>query len=149
MEMLSESKLQTISSPPSGFSARFTGVLPTSRRASSLSDFKSIEATCAEPEHAMNALLLSGRMATSSGWWQIGTVLRTEKVRASIRETESLARLLTTTVFPSGETLASPGESPTRTVAITLRWSRSMTETLADPELAKYARVPSEETSIK
>src|SRR5436309_1343580 len=84
--MLSESKLHTMSSPPSGFKDRLEGVLPTSRSASSLPAFKSIDATCADPEQATNVLLLSGRMATSVGSWQIGIVSRTEKVLLSITE---------------------------------------------------------------
>src|SRR5438477_166473 len=52
IETLSESKLHTISSPPSGFKARLTGVLPTSRSAINLSFLRSTEATCDDPEHA-------------------------------------------------------------------------------------------------
>src|SRR6185437_4366001 len=100
MEILSELKLQTINSPPSGFKARLIGVFPTSRSASNLPDFKSIEATCAEPEQETNALLLSGKIAMSSGRWQAAIVLRTRRFPASISETVLSPRLLTTTVAP-------------------------------------------------
>ncbi len=108
-----------------------------------------MDATCDEPEHATNALLESGRMAMSSGCWHTGKVARTRSSFASIRETVLSPRFDTTTVAPSRETRASPGEEPTRTLPSTARFSRSITETLADPEFATYARLPSSETSIK
>src|SRR5581483_12224080 len=120
----------------SGLSTSFTGVFPTSSSASSLSRCKSIEAIWPDPEQETQALLLSGRTAMSSGWWQTGMVLRTDKCPASTSDTVSLPRLLTTTVFPSGETLANPGDEPTAMFATTARFCRSMTETLAEPELA-------------
>ena len=45
-------------------------------------------------------------------------------------------RLLTTTVEPSGETRASAGAEPTRKLPMTRRFSRSITLTLFEPELA-------------
>src|SRR5215475_11098614 len=138
MEILSESKLLTTNSPPSGFNARCTGLLPTSSSASTLSVFKSIEATCDEPLHATNALLLSGRIAMSVGCAQIGSVERTYSSCVLIKETELSPRLLTTRVNPSGETLASPGSAPTRILVMTACFSRSITETLAECELATY-----------
>src|ERR1700747_27274 len=136
MEILFESKLQTISSPPSGLRTRFVGVRPTYRRASSWSVFRSMEATCAEPVQATNALLESGKIATPSGCWHSGRVARTRGREASMSETELSWRLLTTSVLPSGETLASPGEAPTGTLPRSTRLSRSRIETLAEAELA-------------
>jgi hypothetical protein len=72
----------------------------------------------------------------SSGWWQTGSVARTLNCRASMSDTVSSPRFETTTVDPSGETLASPGAAPTRTLPSTMRCSRSITLTLAEPELA-------------
>src|SRR5690349_17629438 len=70
--MLSESKLQTIISPPSGLTVRLTGVRPTSSRASTRSSgraalFSWMDATWDDPEQETKALLESGRMAMSSG----------------------------------------------------------------------------------
>ena len=65
-----------------------------------------------------------------------GQVARTRSCFASIRETVLSPRLDTTTVAPSSETRASPGDAPTRTFPRTVRFSRSMTETLAEAELA-------------
>jgi hypothetical protein len=45
-------------------------------------------------------------------------------------------RFVTTRVFPSGEILASAGARPTPATEISRRLSRSITETLFDPELA-------------
>src|SRR5207302_7914962 len=120
----------------------------TSSTAISLSFFKSIDATCAEPEQAMKALLLSGRMAMSVGCLQIGIVLRTASFCASMSDAELSPRLLTTTVAPSGETRASPGALPTLTVEMTLRAARSMMETFDDAEFATYPLVPSADTSM-
>src|SRR5229473_8105221 len=100
-----------------------------------------MDATCPELEHATNALLESGRIAMSSGWRQTGSVARTRSRLASIRETVLSPRLLTTTVAPSGETRARPGDMPTRTLPTTLRFSKSITETFAEPELATQARL--------
>src|SRR2546429_6351539 len=90
----------------------------------------------ADPLQATNAFELSGRIAMSSGCWQAGIVLRTFKLFASIKDTVLSPRLLTTTVVPSGETLANPGETPTRTLPITARCSRSIADTLFEPEFA-------------
>src|SRR5678816_4238332 len=84
MDILPEPKFETMSSPPSGFNARLTGVCPTSSSARTLSDFKSIDAICPEPEHATKALLESGRIAMSPGSRQIGSVARTCNFVASI-----------------------------------------------------------------
>src|SRR5258708_39602211 len=158
MEMLSESKSHTISSPPSGFKARLTGVRPTSSSANTLSLVwvelflllsNSMEATWEDPEQATKALLESGIMAISSGCWHTGKVERTRSSLASITDTVLSPRFDTTRVAPSGETRASPGPEPTRTLPRTTRFSKSMTETLADPEFATYARFPSSETSMK
>src|SRR6185312_16668767 len=79
-EMLSESKLETKISPPSGFMAKLTGVLPTSSRArrwSSISEGSCLAAqepgaaerlmaiTWCPAEQAMKALEESGRMTAS------------------------------------------------------------------------------------
>src|SRR5260370_1513081 len=145
MEMLSESKSHTISSPPSGFRARLTGVRPTSSNANTLSLVwmelflllsNSMEATWDDPEHVTKALFESGIMAISSGCWHTGKVERTRSSLASITDTVLSLRLETTTVAPSGQTLPSPGPEPTRTLPRTTRFSRSITETLAEPEFA-------------
>ena len=75
-------------------------------------------------------------IAISSGCWQTGIVARTRNDFASIRDTVLSPRLLTTIVDPSGEIRASPGAAPTLTLPITSRFSRSMTLTSDDPELA-------------
>src|ERR1051325_7466196 len=106
-----------------------------------------MDATCDDPEHETKALLESGRIAISSGCRQTGRVARTRNALASITETELSPRLETSTVEPSGETRANPGEEPTRTWPIAIRLSRSITLTLDEPELATYARLPSCETS--
>ena len=46
---------------------------------------RAMEATCEDPEQATNALLESGRIAMSSGCWQMGSVARTRSALASIR----------------------------------------------------------------
>src|ERR1039458_1053448 len=74
---------------------------------------------------------------------------RTASRAASMIETVLSARLVTTTVDPSGETRARPGFPPTRSVAATVRWGMGGAETLPDPELATYARRPSGETEMK
>src|SRR5258708_36220268 len=144
MEMLSESKSHTISSPPSGFRARLTGVRPTSSNANTRSFVwvelflfaNSMDATWDDPEQATKALLESGIMAISSGCWHTAKVERTRSSLASITDTVLSLRLETTTVAPSGETRASPGPEPTGTLPRTTRFSRSITETLAEPEFA-------------
>ena len=95
-----------------------------------------MEATWDEPEQATNALLESGSMAMSSGCWHTGSVARTRNPPASIRETLLSPRFETTTVEPSGETRASPGAEPTLTLPSTSRFSRSITLTFDEPELA-------------
>ena len=75
-----------------------------------------MEATCEDPEHEMKALVESGRIAISSGCPQTGRVARTRSNLASMSGTVLSLRLGTTTVNPSGETRAIPGEVPTRTV---------------------------------
>src|ERR1019366_6986589 len=107
-----------------------------SRNASRRSVLSSIDAILFEPGHDTNTWLLSGKITRSCGWAQTDTVLRTASFCVSISETVLSARLLTATTRPSGETLASPGELPTGMVAITVRLSRSRTDTFEDPELA-------------
>src|SRR6266850_6077658 len=109
IEMLSAPKLHVISSPPSGLRARLTGDLPTSSRVSSLSRFKSMLATCPGVEHEIKAFDESGRIAMSSGFMHTLMVERTARCAVSISETVLSARLVTTTVDPSGETRARPG----------------------------------------
>src|ERR1700740_2882739 len=143
--MLSESKLQTIISPPSGLTVRLTGVRPTSSRASTLSSLWAglcswIDATCDDPEQATKAFVESGRIAMSSGCWQTGRVERTRNVFASITETVLSPRLETTTVEPSGETRASPGDAPTRKLPITIRLSRLVMLTLAGAGVVREGR---------
>src|ERR1043166_8260189 len=131
-----ESKLLTTSSPPSGVSARWMGVFPISSNESNFACFRSTAATCPEPGQATNALEESGTMAMSWGCWQTVTVARTCNAWASRIKTVLQLQLETTTVFPPVETGARPGEAPTLTLLITVRLSRSMIDTFADPEFA-------------
>jgi len=75
-------------------------------------------------------------MAMSSGCRQTGNVDRTRNNFVSYHRDRMSPRFDTITVAPSGETRASPGAEPTRTLPSTVRFSRSMTETFADPEFA-------------
>src|SRR5271165_4819332 len=145
-EIESLSKFETNISPPSGFKARCTGDLPTSRKLSrrsvcSLSIVLAgranpIANTWCPPEQATKAFDESGRITASVACGQLTNTARTLSFSGSTTETLLLMRFVTTRLLSSGEIFASPGASPTPIAPISRRLSRSITETLFDPELA-------------
>src|SRR5574341_1414644 len=142
MDTVSEPRLVTYTNAPSGVPATLPGNVSTGTNAATGnndSDVVYLDTPLSFACVTYTKVLSAVTVTPVGPAPERATVVVTRFVAVSMRDSVSLAKLVTYTAAPSGETATPRGSSSTSMVAVTRPAATSMTDTSPEPSLATYA----------